>query len=140
MSDPMVTVQDLVKWGLDCPMCGSKKFNSGYHEHNHLCHYICEVCGIRWQEDLMKLKKDNPTEKDWKLWIKDVKYYRKHKPYKDGIYKGTSVGGFVWVLHKIGELKPVRDSRSADGTDFKDFGQNPENIKKGNRLIMVNEL
>lgn len=138
MIGSIVTVQELAKWGLDCPICGSKKFNGGAHEHNILTHNICEVCGIRWQEDLMKPKES--TEKGWKQWIKDVKYYRKHQPYKEGTYKGIPVGGFVWVLHKIGDLKPVRDSRSSDAVEFKDFGRNPENIKKGDRLIMVNEL
>lgn len=134
-----VTVQDLAKWGFDCPMCGSKKFHTCYHDHQIMDSNICEVCGIRWQEDIAMPKKQ--TEKAWKQWIKDVKYYRKHKPYKYGLYKGIPVGGFVWVLHKVGDIKPVRDSRSADEIpEYKDFGQNSENINKGNRLILVNEL
>jgi len=124
ISGKIITVQELAKMGLDCPMCGSKKFHCCYHDHQINDSYICERCGIRWNEDLPKESKTN-----WKKWVKEVLYYRKNQPLKKGMYAGIPAGGFVWVLHKVGDYKPVLDSRSADAIDYKKFGRNKENVK-----------
>lgn len=114
-----LTVQELSKLGLRCPMCGGKKFRACYHDHQILDSFVCEKggCGIRWQEDSPK----SDMEKDPKAWVENVNYYRGHKPRKDGLYKGINAGGFVWVLHKVGSYLPITDYRSADETEFRDM-------------------
>ncbi len=124
----------MVNAGLRCPMCNSKEFHYGYHDHQRQDSGICDKCGIHWQEDT------NDRE-IWQKWedykintpeelVKELTYYRKNRPAKEGMYKGLPFGGFVWVLHKTGDFNPVQDSRSSDEVDFKGFGRNPKNLVK----------
>ena len=130
-----IDIDDMVKAGFRCPMCESKEIRGCYHEHQIMGSYICERCGIRWKEDqdergiwkdiAEKYKGEQfrvETKIAAKELVKKLTKNRKNHPYEEGMYAGIPAGGFVWTLHKVGQVVPVLDSRSSDEVDFKHFG------------------
>lgn len=98
-------IKDLVSKGLSCPMCRGKDLRGGYHEFQVMNSFICSGCGIRWTEDCPPARDD----REWRSWIENVVARRK--------------GGFVWVMHKTGNMKPIQDPRSSDETTLREFGR-----------------
>jgi hypothetical protein len=98
----MTSIQELTDLGLSCPSCGSKDLRAGYHDFQNMDSFICEKCGLRWQEDNNKIedtirKLKQATIKDWN-------------------------DRFIWVMHLARESnKPLKNADSADETSWEKF-------------------
>jgi transposase-like protein len=96
-------IQDLVKEGLVCPSCRSKKIRAGYHDWHNMDSFICEKCGLRWQEDTNDLESF-------------VRYVLQRKSKKEIKQR------FIWVLHLANHTsEPLKNPDSADETSYENF-------------------
>lgn len=91
----MVDIADLIAIGLKCPNCGGIKIRGGYHDWQHMDSFICELCGLHWQEDfdIIKDLENKFNEPGWR--------------YKER--------GFIWVMcDSEYPLTPILNEKSAD--------------------------
>ena len=59
----MVDIKDLIDLGLRCPQCRTTHIRGGYHDWQTMDSFICEDCGLHWNEDF----KINAEEHLWLL-------------------------------------------------------------------------
>ena len=99
----MTAIKDLTNQGLNCPSCGSQELRAGYHDWQNMDSFICEKCGLHWNEDtndtkVIERRLASLTIKDWNT-------------------------RFIWVLHVANVIsKPLMNADSADeGNSLKQF-------------------
>jgi transcription initiation factor TFIIIB Brf1 subunit/transcription initiation factor TFIIB len=84
----MTSIESLVKKGLKCPNCGGIKIRGGYHDWQYMDSFICEDCGLHWNEDFLDLELDS---------------------------RRFLERGFIWVMCDAKHpLKPILNPKSAD--------------------------
>ena len=96
-------ISELTEKGFKCPSCGSQELRAGYHDWQTTDSFICETCGLRWQEDLSEIERlpnlmKNSEPEEWET-------------------------RFIWVLHVANRFDmPLKNSDSSDSEgSLRDF-------------------
>jgi len=96
-------ISKLVELGLRCPHCESEKIRGCYHDWQMMDSFVCQKCGLRWQEDFTNL------EQHWRYQ--------------------TGERGFIWIMCDAEHpLTPIMNKDSADDSTSRD-----RFVKKGIR-------
>lgn len=92
----MVHIVDLIGIGLHCPNCKGVHIRGGYHDWQTMDSFICEDCGLHWNEDFKveESLRDRFSGPGWRFKER----------------------GFIWVMcDSKHPLTPILNPDSADG-------------------------